>query len=113
MYYMFVAWIYYYVCLFFSLVIHVALYGQIFFFMIRRPPRSTRTYTLFSYTTLFRSVAEQSRRHHERPRRRRLLAVEAGGIADAPADRLAHFLGDAFGCRARRARKRTRLNPSP
>src|SRR3546814_5668784 len=23
--------------------------------MIRRPPRSTRTYTLFSYTTLFRS----------------------------------------------------------
>src|SRR3546814_11999325 len=26
-----------------------------FFFMIRRPPRSTRTYTLFPYTTLFRS----------------------------------------------------------
>src|SRR3546814_11845114 len=25
--------------------------------MIRRPPRSTRTYTLFPYTTLFRSVA--------------------------------------------------------
>src|SRR3546814_3471773 len=24
--------------------------------MIRRPPRSTRTYTLFPYTTLFRSV---------------------------------------------------------
>src|SRR3546814_1908857 len=29
-----------------------------FFFMIRRPPRSTRTDTLFPYTTLFRS------RHH-------------------------------------------------
>src|SRR3546814_17608604 len=25
--------------------------------MIRRPPRSTRTYTLFPYTTLFRSFA--------------------------------------------------------
>src|SRR3546814_5348502 len=29
----------------------------IFFLMIRRPPRSTRTYTLFPYTTLFRSSA--------------------------------------------------------
>src|SRR3546814_16888358 len=27
-----------------------------FFLMIRRPPRSTRTYTLFPYTTLFRSL---------------------------------------------------------
>src|SRR3546814_13033644 len=26
-----------------------------FFLMIRRPPRSTSTYTLFPYTTLFRS----------------------------------------------------------
>src|SRR3546814_1326671 len=33
------------------------LYGCFFFFlMIRRPPRSTRTDTLFPYTTLFRSV---------------------------------------------------------
>src|SRR3546814_10675330 len=30
--------------------------------MIRRPPRSTRTYTLFPYTTLFRS----SERHRDR-----------------------------------------------
>src|SRR3546814_11936819 len=29
-----------------------------FFLMIRRPPRSTRTDTLFPYTTLFRSPAE-------------------------------------------------------
>src|SRR3546814_2192465 len=29
----------------------------IFFLMIRRPPRSTRTDTLFPYTTLFRSYA--------------------------------------------------------
>src|SRR3546814_13545578 len=27
----------------------------LFFFMVRRPPRSTRTDTLFPYTTLFRS----------------------------------------------------------
>src|SRR3546814_3709290 len=32
-----------------------------FFLMIRRPPRSTRTDTLFPYTTLFRSEAELSR----------------------------------------------------
>src|SRR3546814_7073690 len=30
----------------------------VFFLMIRRPPRSTRTDTLFPYTTLFRSAAE-------------------------------------------------------
>src|SRR3546814_14524218 len=29
----------------------------VFFLMIRRPPRSTRTDTLFPYTTLFRSKA--------------------------------------------------------
>src|SRR3546814_4262425 len=29
----------------------------LFFLMIRRPPRSTRTDTLFPYTTLFRSLA--------------------------------------------------------
>src|SRR3546814_9648293 len=28
-----------------------------FFLMIRRPPRSTRTDTLFPYTTLFRSIS--------------------------------------------------------
>src|SRR3546814_1983862 len=34
-----------------------------FFLMIRRPPRSTRTDTLFPYTTLFRSL----RRHSSLP----------------------------------------------
>src|SRR3546814_11176184 len=33
-----------------------------FFLMIRRPPRSTRTDTLFPYTTLFRSYAARGRR---------------------------------------------------
>src|SRR3546814_15953841 len=36
----------------------VEFYWFFFFLMIRRPPRSTRTDTLFPYTTLFRS------RHH-------------------------------------------------
>src|SRR3546814_5902980 len=32
------------------------LFFNFFFLMIRRPPRSTRTDTLFPYTTLFRSI---------------------------------------------------------
>src|SRR3546814_756975 len=35
----------------------------IFFLMIRRPPRSTRTDTLFPYTTLFRSIDHCQLRH--------------------------------------------------
>src|SRR3546814_11663099 len=34
----------------------------LFFLMIRRPPRSTRTDTLFPYTTLFRSPAQSAPR---------------------------------------------------
>src|SRR3546814_7731565 len=64
----------------------------IFFLMIRRPPRSTRTDTLFPYTTLFRSCARRAGdtdnvgavrrpphhrraavRQHERRRRERIL----------------------------------------
>src|SRR3546814_14224885 len=32
---------------------------SVFFLMIRRPPRSTRTDTLFPYTTLFRSFQDR------------------------------------------------------
>src|SRR3546814_8377103 len=46
-----------------------------FFLMIRRPPRSTRTDTLFPYTTLFRS----SRRRHAR-------ADAFGGVAISARD---------------------------
>src|SRR3546814_11811987 len=35
--------------------IYSLLFCVVFFLMIRRPPRSTRTDTLFPYTTLFRS----------------------------------------------------------
>src|SRR3546814_3792467 len=41
--------------------------------MIRRPPRSTRTDTLFPYTTLFRS--RKRRRQHHRPRSRPAAAM--------------------------------------
>src|SRR3546814_15504126 len=36
--------------------------------MIRRPPRSTRTDTLFPYTTLFRSPGDRGRRRRQRAR---------------------------------------------
>src|SRR3546814_14707029 len=39
---------------------HYAVVFLFFFLMIRRPPRSTRTDTLFPYTTLFRSVRHQN-----------------------------------------------------
>src|SRR3546814_15660911 len=41
------------VCCMRTLMCYVAF--SVFFLMIRRPPRSTRTDTLFPYTTLFRS----------------------------------------------------------
>src|SRR3546814_16914303 len=54
------------------------------FLMIRRPPRSTRTDTLFPYTTLFRSIG---RHHHGVPGQtviKALLVVdcEARGLLD-------------------------------
>src|SRR3546814_14895426 len=36
-------------------------YNEVFVLMIRRPPRSTRTDTLFPYTTLFRSTKAEQR----------------------------------------------------
>src|SRR3546814_15888696 len=45
------------------MILAVLLICLVFFFlMIRRPPRSTRTDTLFPYTTLFRSTDEVSQR---------------------------------------------------
>src|SRR3546814_10690367 len=66
--------------------------------MIRRPPRSTRTDTLFPYTTLFRS--HQRRRAHrravgDRDADRRsdphLLSLDGEGLGEAQDDRI----GDA------------------
>src|SRR3546814_9064071 len=46
-------------------------YSVIFFLMIRRPPRSTRTDTLFPYTTLFRSTTGRRTPPASGPRRGR------------------------------------------
>src|SRR3546814_3157607 len=46
--------------------------------MIRRPPRSTRTDTLFPYTTLFRSGHAAGAARHLPGRRRRLLDPRLG-----------------------------------
>src|SRR3546814_10575798 len=43
----------------------------VFFLMIRRPPRSTRTDTLFPYTTLFRSLSDDKLARLQRLCRRR------------------------------------------
>src|SRR3546814_11050533 len=48
-----------------------------FFLMIRRPPRSTRTDTLFPDTTLFRSVRRRHGRE-DRPRARGVRLRHAG-----------------------------------
>src|SRR3546814_13643173 len=81
----------------------------IYFLMIRRPPRSTRTDTLFPYTTLFRSrfLIELERlnpvdRAATGPRDSEaiILIVDAPGVA---MDSVATQIGD---------RKSTRLNSS-
>src|SRR3546814_18113605 len=54
-----------------------------FFLIIRRPPRSTRTDTLFPYTTLCRSGRLDESPDHRAPHRRyeRCLVREAGRMA--------------------------------
>src|SRR3546814_15075179 len=81
--------------------------------MLRRPPRSTRTDTLFPYTTLFRSAGRRRRR---RFRLGRVAREEGSGIQRArPEDRVDAVLaqrhrdilqvaapeGDALQCQAR------------
>src|SRR3546814_12305742 len=43
-------------CVFTFCISYICYFFFFFFLMIRRPPRSTRTDTLFPYTTLFRST---------------------------------------------------------
>src|SRR3546814_10315527 len=49
----------------------------IFFLMIRRPPRSTRTDTLFPYTTLCRSVGSLTVNPENQPGAQRLREIQA------------------------------------
>src|SRR3546814_2805585 len=61
--------------------------------MIRRPPRSTRTDTLFPYTTLFRSIGDACARRFRHGRSgpgagaAETGRVPPGGAAGAPAER--------------------------
>src|SRR3546814_17212221 len=59
----------------------------VFFLMIRRPPRSTRTDTLFPYTTLFRS-GRNMQRHRHQEFIRFLNAIEA----EVPAGKIVHVI---------------------
>src|SRR3546814_16662414 len=52
--------------------------------MIRRPPRSTRTDTLFPYTTLFRSALAQGRLAPRNPLRKALLCSAARCVRQGP-----------------------------
>src|SRR3546814_15807715 len=75
-----------------------------FFLMIRRPPRSTRTDTLFPYTTLFRS----RRTCAVRPRRNRKGGILTWGLARSGGRSTRKRKGEAHHEHARRGR-----NPRP
>src|SRR3546814_1650387 len=51
---------YFYISLSLCYALFLLFFICVFFLMIRRPPRSTRTDTLFPYTTLFRSRSRQA-----------------------------------------------------
>src|SRR3546814_15598286 len=101
-------------------MISILLFIDVFFFlMIRRPPRSTRTDTLFPYTTLFRSFARREGYADCRetvvspiPRRNRSRWTEA--IEEALLEQGAGQAAAESKTEARRAvdRKSTRLNSS-
>src|SRR3546814_15812371 len=94
----------------------------IFFLMIRRPTRSTRTDTLFPYTTLFRSQVISARTSDQMRKLMRLGVVKGtGSKADAEsylvggktgtADKVAGR-GYARNARIASDRKSTSLNSS-
>src|SRR3546814_16649416 len=68
----------------------------LFFLMIRRPPRSTRTDTLFPYTTLFRSrgrydpAAQPAAAVRARPARPAAFMGDAGMACGSPCPEAGH-----------------------
>src|SRR3546814_20812488 len=64
------------ICTFYVLLSVVMLF--FFFLMIRRPPRSTRTDTLFPYTTLFRSVLHGFDRAQESRDAMQAITLDSG-----------------------------------
>src|SRR3546814_4132004 len=72
--------------------------------MIRRPPESTRTDTLFPYTTLFRSPAPQ----RDGGRRGRLIfAMDATASREPTWDRACRLQGEMFKETAARSEEHT------
>src|SRR3546814_3912399 len=99
-----------------------------FFLMIRRPPRSTRTDTLFPYTTLFRSPVghRQGHRHradrHARPQgkdahpapgrsrdRHRLAQAPRGGRSEEHTSELQSLMRNSYAvfCLKKKKKKKT------
>src|SRR3546814_9544048 len=76
-----------YCSLFFYIAIMVlnSFISSFFFLMIRRPPRSTRTDTLFPYTTLFRSARRLRLGPMEKPSDRTRLTDRPGRNRPGPA----------------------------
>src|SRR3546814_7773067 len=72
-----------------------------FFLMIRRPPRSTRTVTLFPYATLFRSGPAIGSRIEPRP----LAAVPHSAPARSPDPTTGHSSGGGGAGRPRAGRR--------
>src|SRR3546814_16230547 len=88
--------------------------------MIRRPPRSTRTDTLFPYTTLFRSHLLELLRHFIHARRRhdvhtdidREFEFDFALVELAFAQLLAQFLPGIAVAHRRLGAGRTRIEPA-
>src|SRR3546814_14315616 len=81
--------------------VYVIVFVCFFFLMIRRPPRSTRTDTLFPYTTLFRSRRlDESPRQHPRRHMDALSASRALSRSGAPGRRHTRHAAERSTCRA-------------
>src|SRR3546814_5838964 len=65
--------------------------------MIRRPPRSTRTDTLFPYTTLFRSVVHNGIIENFAELRAELQAKGRVFASDTDTEVIAHLIDEALG----------------
>src|SRR3546814_15714858 len=80
--------------------------------MIRRPPRSTRSYTLFPYTTLFRSRYAVDFGHGDRPDHRNFAAMfeQVRKLLNYTKDSCKVAFGTAKG-RIDRTQRATKLGP--
>src|SRR3546814_11756523 len=74
--------------------------------MIRRPPRSTRTDTLFPYTTLFRSAGAARARTRRHRQNRDRIGVDGGGGGAVRARVRALSAGSGAGAGRRAALRR-------